>query len=296
MTKIAGLVGLGIMGGALAANMVRRGIAVHGYDISADARERFSRLGGRVEASPAAVLAASGIVLTLLPSTAALDAAVSGPGGLIDATDPQRRIVLEMSTLPLEAKLEAQAALARVGTTLLDCPLSGTGAQAATGDLVVFGSGDPPAFEACRPILETMSRKQLHLGPFGAGSKFKFLANLLVSIHNVAAGEAIALGRKAGLHPAEMLDVLGDSAGASRMLAVRGPLMASRIYDRPTFSVANQMKDLGIIREFARATGMELPLFEAAARYYAEAQDTLGGGVDTAAVCEVAERRSLSRD
>src|SRR5258707_15322066 len=106
---------------------------------------------------------------------------------------------------------------------LLDCPVSGTGAQAVRKDLVVFASGDEPVFESCREVLAGMSRAQKYVGAFGNGSRMKFIANHLVTIHNLAAAEAIGLGEMAGLDPALVFDVLADSAGAPRLVHMPGP-------------------------------------------------------------------------
>jgi putative dehydrogenase len=117
------------------------------------------------------------------------------------------------------------------GKILLDCPVSGTGAQAANKDLVAFASGNEAAFERCRQVLAGISRAQKYIGAFGNGSRMKFIANHLVTIHNLAAAEAIVLGEMAGLDPAPVFDVIGDSAGSSRMFQIRGPMMVGGQYD-----------------------------------------------------------------
>ena len=126
---------------------------------------------------------------------------------------------------------------------MLDCPVSGTGAQAARKDLVIFGSGDADAFKRSLPVMAGMSRAQRYLGAFGNGSVMKYIANLLVSIHNLAAAEAMVLGMKAGLDPALLYDTLSDSAGTSRMFEVRGPLMRDAHYDQATATIRTHLKD-----------------------------------------------------
>src|SRR5215470_13203180 len=182
------------------------------------------------------------------------------------------------------------AQLAAQGKILLDCPVSGTGAQAATKDLVVFASGDEAAFERCREVLASISRAQKYVGAFGNGSRMKFIANHLVTIHNLAAAEAIVLGEMAGLDPALVFDVIADSAGSSRMFQIRGPMMVRGRYDEPTATMTTHLKDLDIIGKFAADLHCPTPLFTAAAQFYYAGVAQGRGGEDTAAICAVLEK------
>jgi len=197
--------------------------------------------------------------------------------------------VIETSTLPIEDKSRAFETLKRKGITLLDCPLSGTGAQARNKDLTVYGSGDRSAFDKAGPVFEGFSRAHYYLGEFGNGSKMKYVANLLVAIHNVAAAEAFVLGMKAGLDPATIYKVAGDGAGASRMFQVRGPQMVAGRYDEATMKVEVWQKDMKIIGEYATQLGVPTPLFNASASIYTAAMAQGFGKQDTAAVCAVLE-------
>jgi 3-hydroxyisobutyrate dehydrogenase-like beta-hydroxyacid dehydrogenase len=224
-------------------------------------------------------------VITSLPTAQALHdvaAELAGSGA-------QGQIVVETSTLPIAAKEGARAVLARRGVTLLDCPLSGTGAQAKVRDLVVYASGSRSAYRRCVPVLEAFARAHHFLGPFGAGSKMKFVANLLVAIHNVSAAEALVLGMKAGLDPATMVKVLGDGAGSSRMLQVRGPMMARGDYSEAAMKVGVWQKDMKIIGEFARELDCPTPLFAATTPIYNAAMALGFADSDTASVCAVLE-------
>jgi 3-hydroxyisobutyrate dehydrogenase-like beta-hydroxyacid dehydrogenase len=192
--------------------------------------------------------------------------------------------------LPIATKEEARKVLTAKGITLLDCPLSGTGAQAKVKDLAVYASGVRTAYRRCVPVFEAFARTHYFLGPFGAGSKMKFLANLLVAIHNVSAAEALVLGMKAGLDPATMVKVLGDGAGASRMLQIRGPMMARNDYRDATMKVGVWQKDMRIITEFARELDCPTPLFAATTSIYNAAMALGFAEADTASVCAVLER------
>ena len=286
-----GVIGLGIMGSAMSANLIGAGFSVRGYDVLARRRNELSRAGGQAARSVRDLAQRTPIVITSLPSSAAL---------LVVAADVARakhpgQIVIETSTLPIEVKDHARKLLAVKHITLLDCPLSGTGAQARVKDLAVYASGQRSAYRRCRSIFEGFARTHFFLGPFGAGSKMKFLANLLVAIHNVSAAEALVLGMKAGLDPATVVKVLSDGAGSSRMLQIRGPMMARNDYRDATMKVGVWQKDMRIITEFARELDCPTPLFAATTAVYNAAMALGFEDADTASVCAVLENWAAIR-
>ena len=288
MAESVGVIGLGIMGGAMSANLVAGGFRVTGYDVDATACERLAAKGGEIAASPGAAVQQAGIVITSLPSPGALDDVVNGQGGLI-ATGRKGLVVIETSTLTIEDKQRAHDALAGSGITMLDCPLSGTGAQAVTKDLLVYASGDHSAFERCIPVLQGFARGHHYVGDFGNGSKMKYVANLLVAIHNVASGEAMVLGMKAGLDPQVIYDVIADGAGGSRIFQLRGPMMVANNYDDATMRMEIWQKDMKVIGEFASALKSPTPLFSASAEVYKAGMAQGRAKQDTASVCGVLE-------
>jgi putative dehydrogenase len=287
-----GVIGLGIMGSAISRNLVASGIPVVGYDIDATRLDELRLAGGTPARSAAEVATQSEIVLTSLPSVAAFDESVTG---FLSA----RRtglIVAELSTLPIDVKERNRAALAAAGMTLLDCPLSGTGAQAKTRDLVVYASGDRAAFDRCGKIFAGFARGSHYLGVFGNGSKMKFVANLLVAIHNVASAEAMVLGMKAGLDPQTIVEVVRSGAGTSRVFELRAPMMAAGAYEPATMKIDIWQKDMALIAEFAAKLGVAAPLFAASAPLYSAAIGQGLGLQDTGAVCAVLEQMAgLSR-
>jgi len=259
------------MGSAMAANLAKAGFKVQGYDIVAARRN----VGSVAEVD-------APVVITSLPSAEALHKVASELR--------HKCVVVETSTLPIEEKEIARAFLKNKGVVLLDCPLSGTGAQARVKDLVVYASGDKAAFSKTVPFLKGFSRAHYYLGEFGNGSKMKFVANLMVAIHNVSAAEAFVLGMKAGL-PAKMIyEVAGDGAGASRMFQVRGPMMVKGNYDDATMKNEVWQKDMKIIGEFAGRLGVPTPLFDASSEIYKAAMAQGFALKDTGAVCAVLER------
>jgi len=283
MNRTVGVIGLGIMGSAMAANLVKSGFRVVGYDVLPQARRAFTRAGGVAARSGADVARRAPIVITSLPSVAAM-ASVAAE---IAAVRRRDSIIVETSTLPLDAKDAARSVLAPAGKTLLDCPLSGTGAQARAKDLAVYASGPRAAYRACREVFEGFARVHYYVGGFGAGSKMKYVANLLVAIHNVAAAEAFTLARKAGLEPALVLKVVGDGAGSSRMFQIRGPMMVKQRYGDATMKIEVWQKDMRIIGEFAAKLGCPTPLFATCAPIYTAAMASGHAQRDTAAVCAV---------
>ncbi len=264
----------------MSANLVKAGFEVRGFDIAAARRAALKRAGGKPAASLSGVKAR--ILITSLPSAEALHSVCERLSG-------KNRVVVETSTLPIDDKARARDTLKRKGITLLDCPLSGTGAQARVKDLVVYGSGDRKSFHSVSAVLEGFSRAHYYLGEFGNGSRMKFVANLLVAIHNVSAAEAFVLGMKAGLHPKKILQVAGDGAGSSRMFQVRGPMMAQGRYRDATMKVEVWQKDMKIIGEFAARLGAPTPLFNASVAIYNAAMAQGYAREDTAAVCAVLE-------
>lgn len=281
-----GFIGLGMMGGAMAHHVAAAGFDVIGTDVVPAMRERLEEAGGRTVDTPAEVLAATDVVFTCLPTVDALEDVVSGSGGLIEGAR-SGAIVLETSTFPLEAKERARVALDAVGMELLDGALSGTGDQAWRKDLVVFVSGRAVASQRVIPAVEACSRAHYVLGGFGDASRMKYLANLLVTIHNVAAAEAITLGVKAGMDPAVVLEVLTAGAGTSRMLEIRGPAMVANRYDNPGIAAETFLKDIRIIGDFARSLRCPVPLFDLAGSFHTAAVAQGHAKHDTSSVCDV---------
>jgi 3-hydroxyisobutyrate dehydrogenase-like beta-hydroxyacid dehydrogenase len=304
-----GFVGLGIIGTAFSKHLLAAGFDVCGYDID-QARQALLRVrGGRSLRSAAAVAAHADVVITALASYAAYETAYFGPGGIAQGgrrgsaqegrrgSAQKRRdsvqgggrglIVADVSTMPLELKTDARERLARHGIRMLDCPISGTGAQAQNKDVAVYASGPEADVRRVWPVLEGFARKVWFVGEFGAGSKLKYVANHLVTIHNVAAAEALTLGIKSGLEPQLMLEALSNGAGTSRMLEIRGPLMLADDYERPTMKCDVYRKDIDIIGAFATGLRCPTPLFDASRAIYSAALAQGRDKQDTAAVCAV---------
>jgi 3-hydroxyisobutyrate dehydrogenase-like beta-hydroxyacid dehydrogenase len=286
--KIVGQLGLGIMGGAFAKHLRAAGFDVFGFDVDRNRRAELKRLGGQPQTSISALARNASVVITSLPSIAAVDQAFFGEGGLVETSQPGT-IVIEASTLPLEVKLNVRDRCASRRIQVLDCPISGTGAQAAAKDISVYASGARKAFDACEAVFSGFARSTHYCGEFGNGSKLKFIANLLVTIHNLSTAEAIVLGRRSGLDLDLLYKVIRDGAGTSRMFEVRAPLMMRRDYAKATMKVDVYQKDIDIISAYAAGLHCPTPLFDASKAFYSGAYAQGHAAHDTAAICAVLE-------
>src|ERR1700710_791786 len=291
MNKTVGIVGLGIMGSAIARNLVERGWQVIGYDIDAARRDELKMAGVAIAGDVKQVAHDAPIIMTSLPSAAAADDVART---IADSGQPPR-IVVELSTLTIADKLRFEDILKKAGHIALDCPLSGTGAQAKTRDLVVYASGESEAIARCTGLFADFARQSADLGVFGNGSRMKFIANHLVAIHNVATAEAMILAERAGLDPKMVVDMVGPGAGGSRMFQMRAPMMVDGVYEPATMKVSTWKKDMAIIAEFAEGLGCATPLFPLTQPVYAQAMAMGLGDQDTASVFEVLKQTIVTK-
>ena len=290
MSKTVGIIGLGIMGSAIAPNLVERGWRVVGFDIDTGRREELAKAGVVIAESAAQVARDAPIMMTSLPTPKA----VMEVAQRIASSGQPPRIVVELSTLTLADKLRFEEILKKAGHIALDCPLSGTGAQAKLRDLVVYASGDSKAIAQCMSLFADFAKQSADLGAFGNGSRMKFVANHLVAIHNVATAEAMVLAERAGLDAQMVVDLVGPGAGGSRMFQMRAPMMVERTYEPATMKVSTWKKDMAIIAEFADDIGCETPMFTLTQSVYTEAMAMGLGDQDTASVFEVLKKTIIT--
>jgi putative dehydrogenase len=280
-----GIVGVGIMGAAMASNLLRAGHRVTGFDIDGSKTEALAGLGLMAAPGPIDVAASSEIMILSLPSAYALRAVTDELSGSVFPG----LLALETGTLPLTDKEGARSALEKSGVELMDVPLSGTGLQAEEATLVVFASGSRRGFERARPVFDAIARSSHFLGDFGNGSKMKYIANLLVAVHNLATAEAHALGIAAGMDPASVQRVMEDGVGSSKIFEIRGPMMVADQYV-PAARLDLILKDALLIADYARSVGAPTPLLEAALHVYEDASAAGLGDLDAAALCRYLEQ------
>ena len=283
-----GVIGLGIMGGAFARNLVAAGWHVVGYDTSPARQREARRAGVEVMRNAAEVAAAVPIILTSLPKPQALMETVQK---IADAK-LGKKVLVEMSTFTISDKEKAARVAHKAGHVMIDCPVSGTGSQAKNRDLVFYASGDAPTIAKLRAVLMAFGRQVFNVGAFGNGSRMKYVANLLVAINNVASAEAMVMGMKAGLDPKIIFEMISSGAGNSRVFELRAPMMVKNDYSRVTMKCSVWQKDMDVIGQFAKEMRVPTPLFSATVPIYEAALRSGHGNDDTAAVCAVLEAKA----
>jgi L-threonate 2-dehydrogenase len=290
MDRTVGIVGLGIMGGAIARNLVERGWRVIGFDTDLARCTELAQADVEIAGDVAQLARDAPVIMTSLPGPAAAEDVARR---IADSGQPPR-IVVELSTLSIADKLRFQAILKQAGHIALDGPLSGTGAQAKVRDLIIYASGDGKAIAQCKSLFSDFARQSADLGKYGNGSRMKFIANHLVAIHNVATAEAMVLAERAGLDPKMVVDMVGPGAGGSRMFQMRAPMMVKGVYEPATMKVSIWKKDMAVIAEFADEVGCATPLFTLTQPVYAEAMAMGLGEQDTASVFEVLKKTIIT--
>ena len=285
-----GLIGLGAMGGAYAKHLLKNNFKCFGIDLDKNNISKFIQLGGQ-EITYDELFNKVDIVLISLPSLIAYKDVLNNLKRL--GKNNSKKIILDMNTISIDDKNMFKNEINGLNIDMLDSPVSGTGAQAWEADLTVFASGSKELIDKCMNIFRAFSKEVIDVGSFGNGMKFKILANLLVTIHNTAAAEALRLGELAGLDQDMIYKVLGNSAATSVMLQKRMPLMINKNYEPPTASFNIFLKDVDIIRNFIKNNNVTLPTFEGSAKIYDKAEKTLSKNWDTASVYEVLKMENI---
>ena len=284
MARRIGIIGLGKMGRACATNFMADGHEV--WALRRPSTLDFEREGGHLAGSVAELVAASEVVITLLAAEEQMAEVYAGPGGVIASARPGLT-VLEMGTFPLSLKQPFAEALAAKGAVMLDCPISGVPNHILQRTALVFASGNAAALAGVQDIIASIGPKSVAVGEFGAGIATKLVANLLVIVNSMAVAEALVLGNKSGLSSEQLLRTLGPSAGGSRVLDYRGPLMATRTYRPAMGTAAIILKDLKYIREHAQSIGAATPLTLTALDWFQRVIEAGRGDDECAAVYEI---------
>ncbi|CAB3746151.1 L-threonate dehydrogenase [Paraburkholderia solisilvae] len=286
MKKQVGVIGLGAMGLGVARSLLRAGFTVHAYDLRGDVLQRFASEGGVAAASPAALGAQCDIVLTLVVNAQQTDAVLFGEDGAASAMKPGS-VVLASATVPPSFAVDLGRRLEASGLLMLDAPVSGGAARAASGEMTMMTSGPSDAYDLCEDVLGAIAAKVYRLGAgHGIGSKVKIINQLLAGVHIAAAAEAMALGLREGVDPEMLYEVITHSAGNSWMFENRVPHILHGDY-APLSAVDIFVKDLGLVLDTARATKFPLPLSAAAHQMFMMASTAGHGSEDDSAVIKV---------
>ena len=278
-----GIIGLGIMGSAYSANLLKAGVDVAGTDPAPQAREKLIAAGGVAHEEAGPWLAECDLVIISVASPKVLAAVTQTLGQVLRPG----QVVMETGTFAMADKLAAQAAVQAGGAILLDTPVSGTGAQAAKGDLVIMASGPSDAVTHAKQYMAHLAHTIMEVGEFGAGIKLKYVANHAVALHNCAAAEALHYADALGLDRAVVYNLLSKGAANSKMLELRMPLMISGQYQPATAHMAMFQKDLSIIGDDIKAHHISTPMFDAVSKLYEQSWALLPMDYDTAAIFEV---------
>jgi 3-hydroxyisobutyrate dehydrogenase len=268
-----GFVGLGNMGLPMAANLVKAGHAVTGFDVVAALRERFSGLGGTVAQSVAAACRGAEAVITMLPAGEHVRDVYCTSGGVIE-TAGAGALLIDSSTIDVATAREVAARAAKEGLDMVDAPVSGGVSGAQAGTLTFMAGGTDAAFERARPILERMGKAIVHAGGSGNGQAAKICNNMILGVSMIAVSEAFLLAEKLGLDAQRLFDIASKSSGQCWSMTsycpVPGPVPtspANRDY-QAGFTAAMMLKDLKLAQEAARGAGAAAPLGTAAAGLY----------------------------
>jgi len=281
-----GMIGIGNMGLPMSANMIKAGFKIIGTARTQQSRDKLAAVGGTAVLSAAEIGEKSRYIILALPAVDVFHNICTE----LSTSCEKGTIILETGTFPITEKEKAKNMLETHGIIMLDIPLSGTGEQAKHKDVVAFGSGDKEAYEDCIPIIEGFCKSQFYLGEFGNGMKMKYIANQLVAIHNVSTAEAILFAVRMGMDPNEVIKVIGGGAGGSRMLQVRGPVMANRSWEQAQITNTVFHKDLELISEALYKYGCPSPLFSGTIPLYTAAIASGHAEHDTSSVYAVLEQ------
>ena len=282
--KTIGSIGLGAMGGSYAKFLIEDNYTVYGVDPDAQNAEIFTSLGGVLLNNISELVDKSNVIILSLPTVPIFKEVINEIE--VNGKSNESKILVDMNTISLDDKIETKKKLEKLNISMVDAPVSGTGAQAKVKDIVVMSSGDKTIVDECDDIFRSFSKQNIYVGEFGNGIKFKILANLLVTVHNTVTAEALLLGQKAGLEERMIYEVLNAGAATSVMLDKRMPLMINKNYEPATASMRIFLKDIDVITNYLKSNNLSSPTFEAAANLYNQSKENIPITYDTAAIYE----------
>jgi 3-hydroxyisobutyrate dehydrogenase-like beta-hydroxyacid dehydrogenase len=283
--EVIALIGLGLLGSALAERLLGAGYQVRGYDVNPDCMEALAQLGGEAAPSPAAVAEGATVVLTCLMTSEIVWEAVVGPEGAVRGM-ARGSVLVDVSTCSPAASRLLAAELAPCDIAMLDAPLSGSSQVARAGELLAMVGGPEDAFERCRPVLAAFASRIVRVGESGAGSTAKLVTNLVLGLNRLALAEGLALGLRAGLEPEALLELLGESAAYSRVLDQKGQRMVTGEF-APEARLAQHLKDVRLILELGEDLGAALPVSALHEQLLTEAVTRGLGELDNSAIMKL---------
>ncbi len=289
MTSVA-FIGLGIMGGPMAANLVRAGFDVTGHNRSPEKVEALVEAGGRGADGVAAAVRGADVVITMVPDSPDVEDVTGGDGGIFANAEPGA-LYLDMSTIRPDVAVRVAQAGRAAGLRVLDAPVSGGQAGAVEGSLSIMVGGGAGDVAAARPVLDALGRTIVHVGPAGAGQTVKAANQLIVAGNIALLAEAIVFLEAHGVDTGAALEVLGGGLAGSTVLARKGATMLAREF-APGFRLALHHKDLGIVQTAARDAGVVIPLGAVVSQLVAALVARGDGGLDHSGLLRLVEQLS----
>ena len=281
-------IGLGIMGGPMAANLARAGFDLSVWNRTSEKAERFaSEHGARAAVSPAAAAEGADALVTILPDSPEVEGVLFGDSGAAAALE-RGALVIDMSTIAPSAARRIGERLGGEGLDFLEAPVSGSRPKAEDGTLTIMVGGKEEAFRRAMPLFEAMGELIVHVGPQGHAQMAKLLTNTMGAVHAVALAESVVAVRRAGIDPGAFLEVAAGSAGNSTVLGLKGRPMFERNFE-PLFKLEHMLKDVRHCLAEAEALGVELRLGSLVEGLYARAAAEGHGEEDFAAVITAVE-------
>ena len=287
MTERVGFIGLGNLGGHLAASMLRAGHTLTVHDLDRALAEPLLAAGATWADSPAAVAGASDVVATCLPSPRAIDAVITGPQGVL-AGFAGRGTWIDHSTNDRAETLRLATIAEAAGTATLEAPVTGGVHKAAAGEITVLVGGDPDLYQRHLPLLRAVGEPVLYMGPLGSAAVIKVITNMLAFVHLVAAGEALMLAKRAGLDLAQSFTAIKESSGNSFVHETESQVILNGSYNIG-FTMDLACKDLGFATQFGRELGVPLEVAGLVEQTFVRARSQYGGGAWSSQVVKLLE-------
>ena len=287
-----GIIGIGQLGLPVALNLLQAGYPVFGHRRSP--ASAFAQAGGRQLGSAAEVTRACEVLLLCLPSESAQLQALEGPSGVLAHLKPGQ-VVVELGTYSRQFKLAQGQRLSERGARLLEAEVSGSPPMVSARRAALYIGGDEAIYQQCEPVLKAITEHHFHLGAYGSAVSMKLIANYLLTIHTLAAAEAMNLGARAGFEPMKVAQVVAQGAGSSTMFSIRAPMMAQRKFSPAPGPFTTLAKYLELGQQMARELGCATPLFSAAVPYFEQAIAQGMAEQDISAVIELIESQSQPR-
>jgi 3-hydroxyisobutyrate dehydrogenase-like beta-hydroxyacid dehydrogenase len=285
-----GLVGLGLVGTALAKRLLGAGLKVTGFDIDAARRDAFTALGGHAVTTVADVARDCTRIISAVFNTEQLADVIEGAGGVLATADGKKRTILNVTTSDPDKVAALAARIIAGGVTLLEVPISGTSEQIVQGDGVGLIGGDPTAAEACSDILDAICPKRYFTGTVGNGAKTKLAVNLILGLNRAALAEGLVFAERLGLDPRAFLEVARGSAAYAQIMDVKGEKYITRDY-HPHGKIVQHLKDVHMMVDYAHRAGQALPLMEVVQKLLEGNVEHGEGDFDNCAVIEEVRRR-----